>query len=120
MKLWLDHQLSPHLCGWLEEHFDLDVTHVRELSLYTAEDPEVFEAAREAAAVVMTKDRDFLNLVQRLGSPPQVLWITCGNTSNTALKTLFEATLHEALQLLKSGERLVEISDANRPPKALL
>lgn len=67
----------------------------------------------------MTKDRDFLDLVERLGSPPQVLWITCGNTSNDALEALFEVTLEEALELLVRGERLVEISDANRPPKAL-
>ena len=118
MKLWIDHQISPYLTGWLEEQFDLDVEHVRELGLHEAEDPDIFTAARDAGVVVMTKDRDFVDLVERGGVPPQVLWITCGNTSNAALKEIFVETLEEALDLLKRGEPLVEISDVARPPKA--
>jgi hypothetical protein len=30
----------------------------------------------------MTKDRDFVEMLQRLGPPPKVAWVTCGNTSN--------------------------------------
>jgi predicted nuclease of predicted toxin-antitoxin system len=35
---------------------------------------------------VMTKDSDFVDLVERLGSPPQVIWLTYGNTSNARLR----------------------------------
>lgn len=118
MKLWIDHQLSPYLKGWLEAEFDFEVQHVRELGLHEAEDPDIFAAARDAAVVVMTKDRDFVDIVERQGVPPQVLWITCGNTSNAALKRIFVETLDEALALLDRGEPLVEISDAARPPEA--
>jgi predicted nuclease of predicted toxin-antitoxin system len=58
----------------------------------------------------MTKDRDFVELVERYGSPPQVIWLTCGNTSNARLKEILTATLPDALELLRSGERLVEIT----------
>jgi predicted nuclease of predicted toxin-antitoxin system len=58
----------------------------------------------------MTKDRDFVDLVERYGSPPQVIWLTCGNTSNARLKEILTATLPDALELLRSGERLVEIT----------
>lgn len=57
----------------------------------------------------MTKDRDFLTLIERLGSPPQVIWSRCGNTSNLRLKELLAQTLPQAL--LQAGEPLVEISD---------
>jgi predicted nuclease of predicted toxin-antitoxin system len=58
----------------------------------------------------MTKDRDFVELVERYGSPPQVIWLTCGNTSNARLKEILTVTLPDALELLRSGERLVEIT----------
>lgn len=88
------------------------------MELHEAEDPDIFAAARDAVVVVMTKDRDFVDLVEKNGVPPQLLWITCGNTSNAALKRIFVETLDEALALLERDEPLVEISDATRPPKA--
>ncbi|HEY9798488.1 MAG TPA: DUF5615 family PIN-like protein [Leptolyngbyaceae cyanobacterium] len=49
-------------------------------------------------------------LVEPYGSPPQVIWLTCGNTSNARLKEILTATLPDALELLRSGQRLVEIT----------
>ena len=109
MRLWLDAQLSPALCGWLEAEFDLSATPVRDLGLLNAEDQEIFLSAREGADVVMTKDRDFVELVHRLGPPPKVIWITAGNTSNLSLRRILSKTLSDALNLLESGEVLVEI-----------
>lgn len=120
VKLWIDHQLSPQLISWLEAEFDVEAVHVRDLDLQTAEDLEIFHAARTARAAVMTKDRDFTQLVERLGAPPQVLWVTCGNTSNVSLQRILGVTLEKALRLLGEGEPLVEISDATRPPSASL
>jgi len=57
-----------------------------DLGLRDAEDKESFEAARQEKAVVMTKDSDFVLLLDKLGAPPQVIWVTCGNTSNVRLK----------------------------------
>lgn len=60
----------------------------------------------------MTKDRDFVDLLSRLGPPPKVIWITVGNTSNQNLKRILSATLQEALTILEASEVLVEISEA--------
>lgn len=76
-----------------------------------AKDPTIFQAAREAKAVVLTKDADFTLLLERFGAPPQVLWIRCGNTSNAHLRQVLLQTLPHALGLLQSGEPLVEITD---------
>lgn len=84
---------------------------MRDLGLRDATDQVIFNAARAAQAIVVTKDRDFVEMVERLGTPPQVVWITCGNTSNIRLRKLLEVTFSQALQLLATGERLVEISD---------
>jgi predicted nuclease of predicted toxin-antitoxin system len=83
---------------------------LRDIGLRDAEDFEIFEAAKAQGAIVMTKDRDFVDLVDRYGVPPQIIWLTCGNTSNTRLREILSATLPDALELLRSGEMLVEIS----------
>lgn len=85
---------------------------MRAIGLRDATDHEIFAAAKSTGAIVMTKDIDFVDLVVKHGPPPQVLWITCGNTSNTSLKRLLTLTLSTALELLRAGEPLVEIGDS--------
>lgn len=60
----------------------------------------------------MTKDSDFVELINRYGPPPQVIWLTFGNTSNARLKEILEKTIVQAINLLNSGESLVEIGSA--------
>jgi predicted nuclease of predicted toxin-antitoxin system len=60
----------------------------------------------------MSKGEDFAALVGQQGPPPHVLWITCGNTSNAALRAILETGLPTAIELIRRGEPLVEISDA--------
>ena len=111
MTIWIDAQLSPALALWLTETFaEVEAFSAKFLGLRDAEDEEIFKAAREAEAVVMTKDQDFVALLDRLGPPPKVIWLTCGNTSNAHLKHLLGQTLPDALGLLIK-EPLVEISD---------
>ena len=78
MKLWLDAQLSPRLAVWLNQHYGVDASPVRRLGLHEATDGAIFDAARGERAIVMTKDRDFVQLLDRAGPPPQIVWITCG------------------------------------------
>jgi predicted nuclease of predicted toxin-antitoxin system len=57
----------------------------------------------------MTKDADFVRLLEEFGHPPQVIWLTCGNTSDDALRRILTGGLPRAISLLQSGEPLVEI-----------
>ncbi|NEO51761.1 MAG: hypothetical protein F6K54_00850 [Okeania sp. SIO3B5] len=50
-------------------------------------------------------------LVNRLGTPPQILWLTCGNVTNRNLRLILSNTFAEALRMLEVGEAIVEISD---------
>ena len=84
---------------------------MRDLGLRDAKDTEIFQAARQAGAIVMTKDSDFAMLLERFGPPPQILWVTCGNTSNARLTKILATSLSQALQLLERGEQIVEITD---------
>lgn len=111
MRFILDAQLPPQLAEWLSRTFAITAVAVRDLGLSAAADSVLFEYARVEGAVVLSKDSDFVELVHRLGSPPQIVWITCGNVSNRHLRELFTATFADILQLLSDGESLVEISD---------
>jgi len=111
MMLWIDAQLSPALAKWIDENFaTIEAVAVRDLGLRDAEDQVIFFSAREANVTVMTKDSDFLELQRRLGAPPKIIWITCGNTSNTRLREILTSSLQQAVDLLESGEILVEIA----------
>lgn len=110
MIFWIDAQLTPRLAPWLKEQFGVEAIAVRDLGLREAKDREIFDAARNEGVVVITKDRDFVDLVLRFGPPPQVLWITCGNTSNARLQQVFMVAFPGALQLLQQGEAVVEIT----------
>ena len=110
--LWIDAQLSPALARWMSETFSVTAHAVRDLGLRDAKDLPIFHAAREAGAVIMSKDSDSVLFLERLGPPPQILWMTCGNTSNARLREIFLKSFPEARARLEQGEPLVESSDA--------
>jgi len=58
---------------------------------------ESFDAARAAHATVLTKDSDFVSLLERLGAPPQLIWLRVGNCSNQELERILKATLPTVL-----------------------
>ena len=111
MIVWVDAQLSPALAPWLSERFGVEAFSVKYLGYRDAEDPEIFRAAREARGVVMTKDGGFLDLLQRFGPPPQVLWVALGNTSNARMRVVLERNFLRAAALFQAGEALVELRD---------
>ncbi len=109
MTIWVDAQLSPDIAKFLRREFPIDALALREIGLRDAKDEQIFAEARDADAVVMTKDQDFPYLLQRYGPPPRVIWITCGNTSNDHLCGILLQALPAAILMLEKGESLVEI-----------
>jgi predicted nuclease of predicted toxin-antitoxin system len=110
VTLWLDAQLSPRTADWITANYrPLRTTAIRDLGLRDAKDREIFAAAGAAGAIILTKDSDFVRLLEQQGSPPSVIWLTCGNTSDATLQRILARHLPDALQMLQSGERLVEI-----------
>jgi predicted nuclease of predicted toxin-antitoxin system len=55
MNIWLDAQLSPAIAMWITARFGVSAIALRDLGLRESTDREVFFAARQADAVVMTK-----------------------------------------------------------------
>lgn len=56
MIVWVDAQLSPKLAQWMTASLGVEAVHVRDLSLLHASDRAIFDAARDAEVVVITKE----------------------------------------------------------------
>jgi len=108
---WLDAQSPPQLAEWLRETFSVEALALRDLGLRDAKDEEIFQKARQPKIVIISKDSDFVELVLRFGSPPQLLWVTCGNVTDKRLQNLFPKVFPRAQELLASGEAIVELGD---------
>ncbi|MFC2130527.1 DUF5615 family PIN-like protein [Bacteroidota bacterium] len=111
MKIWLDAQLSPLIAKWIRDEFQIEITPLRDLALRNTPDREIFFQAKQYNAMIMTKDHDFIDLISQYGSPPQILLLTCGNTSNKNLKVILKHSFKMALKHIQNGESIVEISD---------
>lgn len=111
MIFWVDAQLPPNLADWLRWTFKVEAYALRELGLRDADDLEIFKRAQQEGIVLISKDSDFVELLLRQQPPPQLLWVTCGNTTNQRLQELFDEVFPQALQLLLEGHVVVELAD---------
>ena len=91
MIIWLDAHLSPVLAPWIQQTFGIESYSALYLNLLDAEDETIFMKARSANVIVMTKDADFVDLLEKYGAPPKIIWLTCGNASNARMR---EITIH--------------------------
>ena len=108
-RIWIDAQLPPALAAWLS-YEGVEAKHVVDCGLLSADDSSIFGAAREAGVTaIMTKDHDFVRLLETLGPPPRVLLITLGNVRNADLRLIVLASWPEVRAFLASGDALIEI-----------
>ena len=61
--------------------------------------------------VLISKDSDFVDLVQEQGPPPQLIWLTCGNVTNALLKDVMSKSWLKVAALIEAGEAVVELGD---------
>ena len=107
MKFLVDAQLPPGLAGWLIEKGHA-ATHVNDIFLTAAEDPEIWGHALESESII-TKDADFSERVSRTPRGPVVVWLRIGNATNRNLFQWLEPRWESIVQLLEDGNRLIEV-----------
>jgi predicted nuclease of predicted toxin-antitoxin system len=116
MTFWLDAHLDPALCTWLGYKFKITAKALREIGLRDEEDIVLIQAAQRIGnIVIVTKDEDFSEYIATHGSPPQVLWLRCGNLSTLEMQAWLESEFPTALQRLQAGEACVEIPFTAKP-----
>ena len=65
MTIWVDAQLSPAIAVWIKDNLDVEAFALRDIGLRDEEDEEIFQKAKEANAIVITKDSDFVSFHDR-------------------------------------------------------
>lgn len=109
MMLLIDAHLPPSLAVWIKETFSIGAFSFDYMGWRTTEDEEVFLNAKSInESIIITKDEDFVFILSKHKSPPKVIWITSGNTSNVSLRKMLKAQLSVAINLLQEND-LVEI-----------
>ena len=96
MKILLDQNLSFKLCTKLRDIFP-ELTHIRNVSLDTASDEEVWLYAKLNSFVLVSKDADFVEKAVIKGHPPKIIWIKAGNCSTAKIEIL-----------LRKNQKLIE------------
>src|SRR3954464_3901309 len=90
ITIWVDAQLSPIIAKWLKDDLQIDAASVRSLGLLSAADEIIFNLAKENDVILLTKDIDLVKLQQRLGPPPKIIYLTCGNTTNKTVRQILQ------------------------------
>lgn len=106
MRFLIDAQLPQALCGWFAEQGH-EAVHVAAVLGGQTPDREIADHAVAHQLVLVTKDDDFV-----LRHPPetyQLVWLRCGNITNRALRGWLDARWPALADLLREGERLVEL-----------
>ena len=78
MKLLFDEHLSYKLISKLSDIFP-DSKHVNDLNLQSESDLKIWEYAKNNEFVIVSKDSDFMDIVNIKGYPPYLVWIRSGN-----------------------------------------
>jgi len=87
VKLLFDETLSPRLARLLADLFP-GSTHVRNVGMNAADDPTVWDYAKENDFMIVSKDADMHDLSLVLGNPPKVVWLQLGNCSTKQVENL--------------------------------
>jgi predicted nuclease of predicted toxin-antitoxin system len=110
MRFLVDQNLPTNLCAWLEDRGHT-AEHVRLLGMRDANDQEIIHRARQTAAILLTRDKDFVPYAggDTLGDWFQVVWVRSGNASNELLLEAFEQAWPDVSASLERGDPLAEI-----------
>jgi len=88
MKVLLDANISWKLVNTLASVFG-ECAHVDLIGFKVpAKDRDIWNYARENGYIIITKDIDFLDLLELKGFPPKVVLIKTGNNSSKTLADL--------------------------------
>jgi predicted nuclease of predicted toxin-antitoxin system len=81
VKFLLDQNISFRVVSLLTSTFE-KVDQVKALGLVDASDREIWSYSLKNNYTIITFDSDFIDLATLKGSPPKIIWLRFGNSSN--------------------------------------
>ena len=109
MKILLDANISWKLTSRLKSVYE-ECDHVDLTGLdVPAEDIDIWNYAKNNGFIIITKDSDFIDLLEMNGFPPKVVLLKTGNNSSQALFELLVKIRPMVENLENSNYGLLEI-----------
>lgn len=101
-EIWLDSNLSPIIAKWLKDETGLNVKSAYVLNIHGLDDIDIYKLARNNSipVIIISKDSDLAQLINRLGSPPKLINLKVGNTGNKILFNFILLNIEEVLKRL--------------------
>ena len=109
MKILLDANISWKLVNLLKPIFG-ECAHVDLIGIdVPAEDIDIWNYALDNGYIIITKDNDFVNLLEVNGFPPKVVLLKTGNNNSQALMELLINVKSMIEDLEENNYGLIEI-----------
>ena len=111
IELWLDMQLSPSLAKWIITDLGIKAVSSYDLFINNEKDETIFLSAKSKGnVIILSKDSDFPDLLNRLFPPPKLIWLRMGNCPNSKMKIILANTLLMAIdELTHNSTTIIEI-----------
>jgi len=85
-EIWIDTNISLIIAKWMSEHTGYTVKSSYGLSLHHLSDKAIYDKARlQGAVIIISKDADIPELINRMGAPPKCINVQIGNCDNRKL-----------------------------------
>jgi len=108
MRLLIDENLPPRLTPWLRER-GAEADHVLDLGLRGASDEAVWERALSLRAGILTRDGDFLAILQ-VSPEGRVVRLLDNNRPTERLLAWLQDRWSQVVRRWEAGERRIEIA----------
>lgn len=108
MTFLVDNQLPPALAHLIQTELGSSALHVSDVGLRDASDAEVWSYASQIQAVLISKDEDFADIVIQVPTA-KLIWVRIGNCRKIVLLNLFRQLWPRILELLETGDRVIEL-----------
>ncbi|GHT81086.1 hypothetical protein FACS1894130_12780 [Spirochaetia bacterium] len=109
MKILLDANISWKLTKTLSPIFG-ECLHVDNIGITVpAQDVDIWDYAKENGFIIITKDNDFVDLLEVKGYPPKIVLVKTGNNSSRALVQLIINSKKSIQELYENNYGLLEL-----------
>ena len=111
LEFWLDCHLSPIIAKQLKEETGYIFKSAYILELHGLTDLEIYELAKKNSNVILiSKDSDIPDLINKYGAPPKLINLKTGNTQNRILYKFLLDNLEAALaKLIDEGIHIIDL-----------
>ena len=100
-EFWLDENISPIIAKWLMDEINIKCISFHFLNLNKTQDIDVYNLARsKGKVIIISKDLDFRELLSWKGTPPKLIFLKFGNSSNKQIYQKLKSKIYDAMEEL--------------------